>query len=251
MTIWHIVNEQTAVHTDDEVTLYQMIVNDPQKRQLIKLHDQAKKPDFVAFAQLWSTFCTGELKIYFKTARHLESYFNVMEDRRKYGDSVLLNIQKVQRMKNLTQNVTRSEAAGVVPYNPRPAPQELIRNNVFTVDTEDETETPAISSREPLRPLAPLPFNASPPHPPPQLVRIIVPAHNVYMPSTDQNKKKKKSKTCSTCKRVDCVGKVQKKNCVNMCGNCRLLTCTGRYDHASKSYDTFPCIFINQIHRLA
>lgn len=75
----------TAVHTDDEVTLYQMIVNDPQKRQLIKLHDQAKKPDFVAFAQLWSTFCTEELKIYFKTVRHLESYFNVMEDRRKYA----------------------------------------------------------------------------------------------------------------------------------------------------------------------
>lgn len=127
---------------------------------MIKLHDQAKKPDFVAFAQLWSTFCTGELKIYLKTARHLESYFNVVEDRRKYGDSVLLNIQKVQRMKNLTQNVARSEAAGVVPYNPRPAPQELIRNNVFTVDTEDdtedETETPAISSRKPLRPLAPL-----------------------------------------------------------------------------------------------
>ncbi|KAI9362763.1 hypothetical protein BD770DRAFT_425141 [Pilaira anomala] len=82
----------TAVHTNEEVALYQTLITDPVNKALIKFQGQDQKLDFVEFAKLWSTFCNERSKVYYKTARHLESYFNVMEDRKKYGDSVMLNI---------------------------------------------------------------------------------------------------------------------------------------------------------------
>lgn len=142
----------TAVHTNEEVALYQALITDPVNKAIIRFQGQTQKPDFVEFAKLWSTFCKEQSKIYYKTSRHLESYFNVMEDRKKYGDSVMLNIQKVQRIKTLTQNQSRIESAGGIQYLPRPTPQNLSQTN--TIQEEVRTRNPE-PSRQTFAAMAP------------------------------------------------------------------------------------------------
>ncbi|KAI9341092.1 hypothetical protein BD770DRAFT_399300 [Pilaira anomala] len=228
----------TAVHTNEEVALYQTLITDPVHKALIKFRGQAQKPDFVEFAKLWSRFCKDQSKIYYKTSRHLESYFNVMEDRKKYRDSVMLNIQKIQRIKDLTQNESRIESAGTIQCLPRPTPQNL--SYASTIREEERIENPG-PSRNTFVALAPLPpvLTMSPNI---YRIRYIAPAHSLEIQSPNYSgKQKKKKKTCFLCKSDSCGGRSKRIYCVNKCGSCEIDTCPGKYDPTNRNHATFPC----------
>ncbi len=74
--------------------------------QTIRFTEEYSKPSFDLFAKVWSSYCKKNNKLYFKTPKHLEYYFNLLQDPKKYGDFVLLNIGLVREVRNWMQSAT-------------------------------------------------------------------------------------------------------------------------------------------------
>jgi hypothetical protein len=108
----------TAIHTQEEMDLFKRLLvekyeqiytqitrrkkggkkggkkeGDEEEEEEEETHNPAVKPCFEIFAHLWSSYCNKDNNIYYKLPEHLQAYFNIMEDRKKYGESVSLNIE--------------------------------------------------------------------------------------------------------------------------------------------------------------
>jgi hypothetical protein len=84
------------------------------------------KPCFEIFANLCSSYCSKDGNIFYKLPEHLYAYFNIVEDRKKYGESVSLNIAASQEVRQTAQSETRF--VEFIPAQPqsRPPPQRLL-----------------------------------------------------------------------------------------------------------------------------
>ena len=185
------------------------------------------------FARLWSKFCDKRSKIYYKTSRHLESYFNILEDRKKYGDSVLLNIECVQEITRIAQNESRIQTANPIPCLPRPQPQDL---SVSLVTQEVRTED--LGSTNALALIAPAPTFRIPTPPIAYQIRYLAPAASpLNLASRSSSKKTKNKRTYTVRNNGECGGKSKRFLCKKKCGKCELESCTGKYNIS-------PCINI-------
>lgn len=159
----------------------------------------------------------------------MESYFKILEDRKKYGDSVLRNIESVREVISITQNPSRFSTASIQ-YFPRPQPQNML-TTTEEVAPKNLPETHRNNTF--LLPAAPLLPSIAPVYSrqyfPPAPSYLI--ANTMFTPL----KKPKNKRTCSVCKINDCGGRSKRYLCNNKCGICNLYICTGRYK-------TSPCI---------
>ncbi|KAG2191627.1 hypothetical protein INT47_003562 [Mucor saturninus] len=92
----------TAVHTKEETELFDNLL--VSQRDLITSGNSSNIM-FNIFARLWSSYCQAGNSIYYKTEEHLYAYYNILEDRKKYGNTVLMNIDISQFVRSATQNL--------------------------------------------------------------------------------------------------------------------------------------------------
>jgi hypothetical protein len=78
------------------------------------------KPCFEIVANLWFSYCSKDSNIFYKLPEHLYAYFNIVEDRKKYGESVSLNIAASQEVRQTAQSETRFVES--IPVQPQPRP---------------------------------------------------------------------------------------------------------------------------------
>lgn len=228
----------TAVHTDEEIQLYNKFLSDSQLRGEIRYNEEDTKPNFDLFAKKWSSYCEPGKKIYFKTPKHLEAYFNILADRKKYGDSVLHNIDLVREVRSRTQAESRFTQS--IPALPQPTPP--------TPQPPAEASFTAFQPVQPIQPIQPI----QPTQPIVQL-RFLRPAIALALLQPVQGssllghssiinggirlveapqitKKKKKQPDCLLCERTPgCKGGINRQYCTNKCGNCEQPQCIDRW----------------------
>lgn len=231
----------TAIHTKEEVALYAKLLVD--QRDEIYPSQNASKPNFNTFALIWNKNCKEGNNIYYKTAQHLQTYFNVTEDRKKYCNSVLLNLEVVQHVRF---ELEATACATCTAASTKPSPPTTAR--IVELCHEDP---PALPPRN--RPIAPARLilqSATFPtanniagitsHPNLSL-RVLLPPlesndqqqqHQVVIESSSSptQKRKRNERHCSVCEEVACGGRSKQKLCVNKCGLCKNEDCLGRYD---------------------
>ncbi|KAG2234742.1 hypothetical protein BDF21DRAFT_448415 [Thamnidium elegans] len=66
---------------------------------------------FGLMAAAWSKLCSSDNYIYYKTPKHLCSYNNILEDRRKYRDTVAHNIEASRSIRLVAQSKRRYKAS--------------------------------------------------------------------------------------------------------------------------------------------
>ncbi|KAG2192012.1 hypothetical protein INT47_009299 [Mucor saturninus] len=115
-------NAVTAVHTKEEVCLFEILINTQgQESTSICQPFDSEKPNFELFYSTSnSKHCQHDTNIYYKTPGHLKSYFNILEDRKKYGNTVLKNIEISQTVRVLAESPSRFIKA--IPALPKPIP---------------------------------------------------------------------------------------------------------------------------------
>lgn len=59
--------------------------------------------NFDLMSSTWSGLCSANNYIYYKTPEHLCSYNNIIEDRKKYRDSVAYNINESRSIRSAAQ----------------------------------------------------------------------------------------------------------------------------------------------------
>ena len=119
-----------AVHSKKETELFKLSLTNPQLRNSIDYTEEHSKPDFKAFANLWSSYCLEGSAIYYKLPRHLEAYYNILDDRKKYRDSVVYNSTIVQEVRTFTQNPTRYQLSIPVTSRPEPSSPTIISESL-------------------------------------------------------------------------------------------------------------------------
>lgn len=233
----------TAVHTDAEVKLYQEFMVDPEKRSLISLNGDKRIPNFKSFARLWSEYCIKGNNIYFKTERHLESYHNILVDRKKYSDSIHLNIGIVDEVRSTLNSETRNVTS--LPANKRPHSPSL-EDQLELVGQEPLPQLP-VNTAPIYRELLPLPppaityrvFNRSLILPQPMIPTGLHLSNNqAAVPVATSKKKKRARRVCSVCNEEEakpCTGGIKQFMCIFRCGVCKINSCPGRYKGESCS----------------
>lgn len=88
-----------SIHTNKEIVLYDKLISDEDVKNEIGITGTRRTPDFKKFAGVWSSECESSNNVYFKTSKHLESYYNILGDRVKYRDSVVLNTSILQEVR--------------------------------------------------------------------------------------------------------------------------------------------------------
>jgi len=224
----------TAVHTQEEVELFErLLINE---RDLI-FTGNAKSPIFSIFAKIWSTHCSENNNIFYKTEEHLTTYYNIIEDRRRYGNTVLLNTEISQYTRSVVQDSSRCTNCLTVSAIHRPSPpsSEAI---ISTFNVPFTTN----ASNQSLRRIAPTIAIHSPSTlSAPTQIQHITP-RGIYepVPSPLVPAKKRKRGICKVCSRNDCGGRSNRKYCVNKCGKCNVDSCPGRY-LGRNSVTSLPC----------
>lgn len=216
----------TAVHTEAEIQLYHDFTTKPEKKALIKYTSDSKKPDFTEFAKLWSGCCNGTT-IFYKTDRHLESYFNIDQDRKKYGESVQLNGETVQMVTSATQESARFRRP--IAALPAPEPQNFTSTPLVDDESLERHKNPPERNTPVL--IAPSPFPRNNQAISQQYRLHIVPNFQLSAPSSncEPRKKAKARKRCALCQISDCNGGNSRLYCKYKCGICQNESCGGKY----------------------
>jgi hypothetical protein len=216
----------TAVHTKEEMELFdELLVS---KRDLIFV-ESSQLPIFSIFAKLWSTYCQESNNVFYKTEEHLNAYFNVKEDRARYGNTVLLNIEISQYVRSVTQNPSRCTSCLTVSAVTRPIPpssQAIV--NMFS-------ERPDVISSQGYRNIAPVHPTTTTFNP---TIRFLSP--NGSTSATLIPRPKRRRNVCKVCNQNDCGGRSKRILCVNKCGKCQLSNCSGRYV-VGRNIANIPC----------
>lgn len=217
----------TAVHTKEEMKLFDELI--VAKHDLIFAGD-SESPIFNIFAKIWSTYCQENNNIFYKTKEHLANYFNIIEDRKKYGNTVLLNIEISQYVRSATQDDIRCRRCLSVPAISRPAPLQV----ETIISMFNNRMIPASNQR--LIQIAPITSSPSTSF---SSVRLLAPNGINNLISSPPSKKRRRD-TCKVCSRNDCGGRSKRVYCANKCGKCQNDDCTGRYV-AGRNNANIPC----------
>ncbi|KAI7874434.1 uncharacterized protein EV154DRAFT_569718 [Mucor mucedo] len=125
----------TAVHTPQEKSLFDLMLDDfNENSKYAYLKSANGIVNFGLMAAAWSKICSSTNFIYYKTPEHLCSYNNILEDRRKYRDTVAHNIVASRSIRLATQSKRR--------YNTSTAAKKYRRLEP-AVDTPNGTITPS------------------------------------------------------------------------------------------------------------
>ncbi|KAG2206552.1 hypothetical protein INT47_008569 [Mucor saturninus] len=184
----------TAVHTDQEVKLYEDFMKNPEKRRSLSLTSGKATPNFVCFAKLWSSYCKEG------------------NDRQKYYDTVIFNIDTVRLVRSALTSESRSTVS--IPVHVKITADQAIQRMI-----QSETVAllpPPSPSREqhqpmPLRALLPVP--------------VIDPSISFSSGNLQQRARRK----CAVCKTAGCKSANMHSRCSNKCGVCKLEGCNGKY----------------------
>lgn len=187
----------TAVHTEAEIELFNDFTQkDSSLKERIGISADSVKPNFEDFARIWSSFCEDNNKIYYKTPRHLESYYNIMEDRKKYGDSVLLNLEVVNEVRSTFNSESRFVAS--IPPNRQPTAASFIMEIPQQAAMISINQPVLLSQRLPQpRLLLPAPLNSL----------------NTSSEDNPSKKRKRAPRTCAICGVAGCKGANNQSRC--------------------------------------
>jgi hypothetical protein len=201
----------TAVHTPEVIALFNRMIID--RRFQLFNSENATIPSFEAFANLWSEFCNEGNNIFYKLPEHLKTHFNILEDRKKYGESVSLNIVASREVRQIAQSESRYTGSIPAIRQPHRPPQVAIQN-------PSRNHSPSFLSSTP---------NVPPPTP--QIRPMLTSApHGILLSPLNKaiKRKQKEERTCQICGEKGCGGAWRKKKCQNKCGICRKDDCLGR-----------------------
>ncbi|KAI8094501.1 hypothetical protein BDF21DRAFT_458905 [Thamnidium elegans] len=102
----------TAVHTPQEKALFDiMLDNSTDNLKYLYLRPNNRVVNFGLMAAAWSKLCSSDNYIYYKTPEHICSYNNILEDRRKYRDTVAHNIEASRSIRLVAQSKRRYKAS--------------------------------------------------------------------------------------------------------------------------------------------
>jgi hypothetical protein len=84
----------TAVHTEEEMQLFHGLTETKGKSDTkIFVPFNSAIPNFDKFAIVWNgEYSLHNRNVYYKSPQHLKAYYNIIEDRKKYGNTVLQNL---------------------------------------------------------------------------------------------------------------------------------------------------------------
>lgn len=231
----------TAVQTKEEIALFESLLSTQgESSTLVFSPFDAEHPDFLLFATTWNSLhCfDGSNNIYYKTPEHIKSYYNILEDRKKYGLTVMQNWEVSREVRLLVEDTSRLQQQ-VIPTNPPPSPPSAPAN--FS-----EIVNPPLALELPPRPFVRLlPIN------PPiiQIVRrVLVPATNDQAtPEESSPRGSKRRRICSVCDDPGCSGSSRKELCSNKCGKYPQDDCPGKHIKAPltgkrKFVQPSPCV---------
>ncbi|KAI8643968.1 hypothetical protein BD408DRAFT_414181, partial [Parasitella parasitica] len=221
-----------AVHTNEENFLFETLLK-TQNHEDTQIYQpfNAKKPDFHLFAFIWNTkYCLANSNIYYKTPGHLRAYYNIVEDRKKYGNTVLKNIAISQSVRALVEDASRFDTSISTLSAPTAPQQQHFPAGILSPLTSKLPKIlPLYHSRQISSSLSlPLPRN-------------ITSSLSVNFAS------KKRKRHCTVCKIDECPGSSKRFFCINKCGKCRQESCTGRHvkqlkTNRQSSYQPLPCL---------
>ena len=224
----------TAVHTKEEVCLFETLINTQgQESTSIYQPFDSEKPNFELFALTWnSKHCQHDTNIYYKTPGHLKSYFNILEDRKKYGNTVLKNIEISQSVRVLAESPSRFIRS--IPALPKPIPpieQHFPLGTINPPSPQLQMIRPAYRSRH---------IPGATPFTIPLLRHVTAEVINL-----SNNRKRKR--VCVVCMVDNCPGSSKGSLCSNKCGRCRQESCTGRHVKQPKTgkkdfVQPLPCL---------
>lgn len=220
----------TAVHTKEENSLFSTLLETQgHEDTLIYQPFDSKKPNFQLFAFTWnSKYCVLNSNIYYKTPGHLQAYYNVLEDRKKYGNTVLKNIEISKAMRALAEDTSRSNNRPIAVF-PRPLPptqQHFLSSTNIPPFPQFISIRPVHHSRHTSGSFSlPLP-------------RII---------TTDSLTIGKRKRVCGVCGIDGCSGSSKGSLCSNKCGKCKHDSCPGRHVKQPKTgkrvfIQPLPCL---------
>jgi hypothetical protein len=199
--------------------------------------------------------------IYYKLPEHLQAYFNIVEDIKKYRESVSLNTEASREVRKAAQSETRYKRS--IPALPQPRPPPLpslsSRNYLMGLYLQPASNAsnlraiqPVVISNTITMPIMNHPSMLYSIPRPPSMPNMLcetpaslhsVPSFNGFNIATGSTSKKRKSansslplvpkksrskRTCSLCKQVY-NGNNNVKHCQNMCGLCQTVECPGRH----------------------
>ncbi|KAG2191844.1 hypothetical protein INT47_009991, partial [Mucor saturninus] len=176
----------TAVYTDEEIKLYGEFMSNNEKRDMIGLGTEKSAPNFTCFAKLWSSYCKEGSNIYYKTPRHLESYYNILDDRQKYYDTVMLNISTVRKVRSALTSDSRFTIS-IPAQVQQTAEQAIGRMSHIEIATPSPPEHQQLQQH-----LTPL--------------RVLLPAPVISTSFLPQVNSPRAQRTCAVCKTVGCKG---------------------------------------------
>lgn len=181
----------TAVHTNEEINLYDYIIKN--RRDDVYTSSEKDSPDFNLFARIWSEYCTERTSVFYKTPEHISSYYNKMEDRKKYFETVKQNYDVSKDIRILAQSPSRYSKS--IPFLPQPQPPSIA----------EQLTLEALSPKK--NPMLLLPRSTP----------------------KDSTIPGKKVRTCLLCSIQGCSGRGGIVYCQFKCGKCKLPDCPGRH----------------------
>ena len=245
----------TAVHTKEETDLFDNLL--VSQRDLI-ISENSNNILFNIFARLWSSYCQAGNGIFYKTEEHLYAYYNILEDRKKYGNTVLMNINISQYVRSATQDPTRCYDCLKVSAIIRPVqPSSVAISQMFSEQRDARYPLVTPIQPRPVTTVTRLSNNVMRPQyllarpqlniltrPPPTVARTIMPNLSVLspLPVVTTPSQKRRREMCKVCYQIDCGGRSKRILCTNKCGKCQRNNCTGRYV-VGRNVPNIPCEF--------
>ncbi|KAG2193039.1 hypothetical protein INT47_009289 [Mucor saturninus] len=111
----HTLYAVVPIHTKEEVLLYKKLLIDKKKER--SFNGDSVTPDFEIFAKIWSAFADGK-EIYYKTPEHIKIYFNKRTEASVFNDSIALNQNIFQSIRNVLGRPERMpESVAMLSFN--------------------------------------------------------------------------------------------------------------------------------------
>ncbi|KAI8371102.1 hypothetical protein BD560DRAFT_446758 [Blakeslea trispora] len=147
----------TAVHTPQEKALFSSMLSDStENAKYVYLKSSNGSVNFGLMAAAWSKLCSPSKYIYYKTPEHLYSYYNILEDRKKYRDTVAYNIDASRSIRLLGQCKRRYVSSEQAKKYRRLEPSLLTCTSIVS------TSTTEVAKEAPVN-IAPRPSAIEPP----------------------------------------------------------------------------------------
>ncbi|CAO3620736.1 unnamed protein product [Mucor hiemalis] len=107
------------VHTPAEILLFRKSMD--LYPWLAKLKTEK---DWIKFCCLWSSQCNIGKNLYYKSPEHLRSYYNILQDRSAYHNSIIKNADTVREIRSMANPINRPDAISLDSL----LPKEMLHN---------------------------------------------------------------------------------------------------------------------------